>query len=106
MTADGRRRFPWRRFGIALAVILLIAAAPVISVIIAGAVADANGCTLHEGFTNPCVINGRDWGETLYAMGVMGWFMLVTIPFGVVALGIWTVLLVTALVVHRKRRPA
>jgi len=70
--------------------IFLVAGAPMISVIIAGTIASWNGCTLHEGFVNPCVINGRDIGETLYAMGVMGWFMLVTIPLGALAFVAWT----------------
>ena len=70
--------------------ICLVAGAPLISVMIAGSIASWNGCTLHEGFVNPCVINGRDIGETLYAMGVMGWFMLVTIPLGALAFIAWT----------------
>ena len=71
-------------------VIFLVAGAPMISVIIAGSIASWHGCTLHEGFVNPCVVNGRDIGETLYAMGVMGWFMLVTIPLGALGFIVWT----------------
>jgi len=92
-----QRRFPWWLYWIVLAIILLVALAPVLSVLVAGAIADANGCTLNEGSVNPCVVNGEDIGPTLYALGVMGWFMLATIPLGAGALLLWAVVLV----VHR-----
>ena len=57
---------------------------PMFSVIVAGMAADMAGCTLHEGFTNPCVIAGKDRGELLYGMFVMGWLFLVTMPFAAI----------------------
>ena len=85
-------------------VIALVAGWPIASVAIAGTIASWNGCTLHEGFPNTCVVNGNDMGDTLYAMGVMGWFMLATIPVGLVAFVIWTI--VWVLVRQRKLRAA
>ena len=76
---------------IGYAVIALAAGWPIASVAIAGTIAAWNGCTLHEGFVNPCVVGGRDIGETLYAMGVMGWFMIATIPLGFIAFVVWTI---------------
>ncbi|MGO4855601.1 hypothetical protein [Phaeovulum sp. W22_SRMD_FR3] len=64
----------------ALLVVLLLSLAPLISVLWASWFANAHGCTLHEGFTNPCLVNGKDWGETLYTAFVAGWFMLLTLP--------------------------
>ncbi len=64
--------------------ILCIAFSPLISVAIAGGIASANGCQLDEGSVHPCVVNGKDMGETLYTMGVMGWLMLATIPIGLI----------------------
>ena len=84
-------------------VIALAAGWPLMSVVIAGTVASWNGCTLHEGFVNPCVVNGRDIGETLYAMGVMGWFMLATLPLGAIAFVVWTLVW---LWLHRRRTKA
>jgi hypothetical protein len=84
------RRIWWLLLG--YLVIGLVAGGPLISEMIAGTIASWNGCTLHEGFVNPCVVNGRDVGGTLYAMGVMGWFMLVTIPLGLLAFIVWTLL--------------
>ena len=62
--------------------ILFVACLPLFSVAIAGEIASANGCQLDEGSVHPCIVNGRDMGETLYTMGMMGWFMLATIPIG------------------------
>jgi hypothetical protein len=89
-----QRRFPWWVYWIALAIILLVALAPVLSVIVAGSIADANGCALDEGSVHPCIVNGEDIGSTLYALGVMGWFMLATIPLGAGALLLWAVVLI------------
>jgi hypothetical protein len=90
---------------LALAAILLFAAAPIISALTAGAIANAHGCTLHEGFVNPCVINGTDYGETLYQFGVMGWFMLFTIPTGLFLLFIWLAVATTYLYRWYQARP-
>lgn len=100
------RRFPWWVYWLLLALILVIAALPVISVAIAGWIAEANGCVLHEGFSNPCVVNGEDIGDTLYTLGVMGWFMLATIPLGFGALVVWLVVLVAHRLYwgHRRRK--
>ncbi len=65
--------------------ILLVAFLPVISVAIAGEIANANGCQLDEGSVHPCVVNGTDIGETLYTLGVLGWLMLATLPLGFAA---------------------
>ena len=72
--------------------ILLAGFSPLISVAIAGSIASANGCQLDEGSIHPCVVNGQDIGDTLYSMGVMGWFMLVTIPLGIAAAAVYLVL--------------
>jgi hypothetical protein len=70
--------------------IAVFAAWPIASVVIASTIASWNGCTLHEGFVNPCVVGGRDIGGTLYSMGVMGWFMIATLPMGVILFVLWT----------------
>src|SRR4030095_1190918 len=93
----GQRRFPWILECIALVLIVLVAFAPVGSVIACGLIANAHGCRVDEGSAHPCVINGKDYGQLLYSLGVMGWLMLVTIPGGAVAFIIWLVILL----VHR-----
>ena len=61
-----------RIFRCLIALAILACLSPLISTALAGWIASSHGCTLHEGFANPCVINGTDYGETLYTMGVMG----------------------------------
>ena len=88
---------------IGYAVIALFAGWPILSVAAAGTIASWNGCTLHEGFKNPCIVNGRDIGGTLYSMGVMGWLMIATVPLGGIAFVLWTLVWVLFL---RRRRAA
>jgi hypothetical protein len=102
--APARRRFPWPVYLVVLAVIVVLAALPVLSVTLAGVLASANGCRLDEGGAHPCVIAGTDYGDTLYTLGVLGWLMLVSLPLGVVALLVWAVVLGSHLFA-RSRRP-
>lgn len=57
-------------------------------------------CEIHEGFANPCVVLGRDLGETAYTMGVLAaWGPLI---FGPVTMGAglhWAI----AVVINRYR---
>ncbi len=75
--------------GLILLAIFLIGFGPLLLALTAGAFASINGCTLHEGFVNPCVVMGIDFGERLYAMGVMAWITLVSLPVAFVMLGIY-----------------
>ena len=84
--------------------ILLLGASPVIVAIIAGTIADANGCTLHEGFVNPCVINGKDWGQDLYALGMLGFFAIGTIPIALTVAAIYLVSVIVVAIILRSRR--
>lgn len=97
--------FPAARFGIALLAILALALWPVGLVLIASGLASAGGCALDEGSIHVCVIGGLDLGGALYAMFVSGWFMLVTIPLGALAVVVWTGWLVVSLLRWRARRP-
>lgn len=93
-----------KRYLLALLLILLIGLWPGISVFVAGAVADANGCRLDEANVYPCVILGHDFGELLYAMEVLGWAGLVTMPIAALLFWVWAVMLVIHFI--RRRRQA
>jgi hypothetical protein len=93
------KRFPWVIYGIVLALIALVAFAPIFSVVACGWVANTHGCKVDEGSVHPCIINGHDYGHTLYTLGVLGWLMLVTLPAGALAIVVWIVVLVA----HRAR---
>jgi len=63
--------------------ILFWAFLPLIGVMAVGTIADLFNCQVDEGSVHPCVVNGRDIGQTLYTFGVLGWLMIATIPLGI-----------------------
>jgi len=97
------RRFPWIWYVLALFVIVAFAFAPIGSVILRAWIANAHGCKVDEGYIHPCIINGHDYGELLYQLGVMGWFMLATIPGGLVAFASWLIFLILHRIAWKKR---
>jgi hypothetical protein len=97
MNAKPSRRFPWVAYLIVLFAILAVALAPMGSVVACGLIANTLGCRVDEGSVHPCVIGGKDYGQLLYTLGVLGWLMLVTLPAGLLALMIW----LTVLILHR-----
>jgi hypothetical protein len=97
------KKFPWIWYLLALLVIGAFACAPIGSVVLCGVIANAYGCKVDEGSVHPCMINGHDYGELLYQLGVMGWFMLVTIPGGALAFAGWLILLIVHRGAWRKR---
>ena len=64
-----------------------------------GAIANAYGCKVDEGSVHPCIINGDDYGQLLYTLGVLGWLMLVSLPIGLFAFVVWLLILI----LHRER---
>jgi len=100
------KRFPWVWYLLALFLIVAFAFAPIGSVMLCAAIANANGCKVDEGSAHPCIVNGHDYGELLYELGVMGWFMLVTIPGGLVAFASWLMLLILHRITWGKRLAA
>jgi hypothetical protein len=95
------RRNLW--FLIGLVSILLLAAAPLLVAMGAGTYADSHGCTLHEGFVNPCIVDGKDVGKTLYGLGMMGWFSIATVPLGALAALVLIVAWIVTAIVSRAR---
>ena len=93
------KRFPWIPYCLALALIGLVALAPVFAVILCSVIANAFGCKVDEGSVHPCMIHGKDYGAQLYTLGVSGWFMLATLPAGALAGALWLV----ALLLHRSK---
>jgi hypothetical protein len=88
------KRFPWILYGIAFVLIVLVAVAPVGSVVACGLIANAHDCPVDEGSVDPCIIGGHDYGQLPYTLGVMGWLMLVALPGGALALVTWLIVLI------------
>jgi hypothetical protein len=89
-----RKRFPWILYWIVLFLIFVFAFAPIGSVMTCAWIANSHGCKVDEGSVHPCIINGKDYGQFLYTLGVLGWLMLVTIPGGLFAFVIWLIVLI------------
>lgn len=87
-------RFTWVIHIFIVLGILLCAISPFFAVAYAGTVAESNGCELNEGGINPCVVNGTDLGGTLYSLGMLGWFGLVSFPLGLAAAALYILLVV------------
>lgn len=66
---------------VVLILMVIIGVAPLASVALAGLIADLNGCGLHEGFAQPCLVMGVDIGGLLYTMTALGWLMLISLFF-------------------------
>jgi len=103
VNAQPNRRFPWIFYLLALVVILGFALAPIGSVMLCGAIANAYGCKVDEGSVHPCIINGQGYGHLLYTLGVLGWLMLVTLPCGLFAFVVWLVVLILHRAAWQKR---
>jgi hypothetical protein len=107
---SGTRSKPFRSLAfvwlsVSFVLIVLFAAAPLISAFIGGGIADALGCTVTEGVSSPCLFRGSDISETLSVMFVLGWFAFETLPLGAILLAIWLpVACVVALIKWRRRR--
>src|SRR5438046_10036680 len=94
MNHKPNRRFPWLIYLILLFGIFAVALAPVGSVVAGGWIANSHGCKVDEGSVHPCMIGGKDYGQLLYTLGVLGWLMLITLPGGVFAFIIWLIVLI------------
>lgn len=98
------RRFPWRPYAASLVLILVLALAPIASVLLASLLGRLNGCRLDEANAYPCIILGADWGDVLAGMFVLGWLMLATLPLGAMALLVWLAILLIHLFRRRNLR--
>ena len=103
MPNKSARRFPWIIYWILLGLILIVTLFPIGSVMLCGVIANFSGCRVDEGSVHPCIINGKDYGQMLYTLGVMGWLMLVTLPLGAIVFMIWLLVLVFHRAAWKKR---
>jgi hypothetical protein len=91
-------------FLILFGLIVLIAGAPLLVSLGAGVVASHYGCTLNEGGVYPCVIHGHDYGHRLNLLFMLGWFGMLTLPYGIVALCILVAAAAVVWIVRLARR--
>jgi hypothetical protein len=89
---------------LALALIVLFGATPVIATLAASGMGRALGCTLNAGGAHPCLLFGLDIGGALHVMFVSHWFAMVTVPVAIMVLVVWAVVALILLLLHRRRQ--
>jgi hypothetical protein len=78
-----------RVFRAVMAVLLLICLLPLMSMAVAEFIAQVYGCKLDLAAVHPCMVGGRDVGHDLLTLGMMGYFLFVTMPAVVGVIGVW-----------------
>ena len=73
-----------RAFRALMAVLLFLCRLPLMSMAVAEFIARVYGCKLDLVAAHPCMVGGSDVGHTLLTLGMMGYFLFVTMP-GVIA---------------------
>jgi TRAP-type C4-dicarboxylate transport system permease small subunit len=62
------------------------------------------GCEVNLNYVIPCVIGGKDYGQTFYDLGFLIWYSYLSLPAGGVLFAIWAVVALIAFIVGRRKR--
>jgi hypothetical protein len=85
--------------------VLLIALGPALIAVASQEIAEVVfGCQVDLNRVIPCVIGGKDYGQTFYDLGFLIWYSYLSLPLGGVLLGVWAVAAVIAFIVSRRKR--
>lgn len=79
---------------------VVVAALPLVSVLVSSLLAAIADCPLNEGTVNACQLGSFEIGELLYTLFVAGWLMFVSIPLGMLGVGLGFLLLVVQLMIR------
>src|SRR5687768_5316487 len=93
-------------FIVLLILILLIAFGPALVAVISQMIAEAFGCQVDLNPVVPCVIGGKNYGQTFYDLGFSIWYSDLSLPAGAVLFAVWLAAAIIAFIVSRARRPA
>jgi hypothetical protein len=94
-------------FIILLVLIFLVAFGPALVAVVSQEIAElAFGCQVDLNRVIPCVVGGKDYGQTFYDLGFMIWYSYLSLPVGAALFGIWLVAAIIAFVVSRRSAPA
>ena len=93
-------------FILLLILILLIGLGPALIAVGAQLIAEGFGCEVDLNRVIPCVIHGKDYGQTVYDLGFAIWYSYLSIPAGLVLLGVWAAAALIALIVHWRKTAA
>jgi len=72
--------------------ILLVALGPALIAVISQEIAEkVFGCEVNLNYVVPCVVGGKDYGQTFYDLGFAIWYSYLSIPAGLVLLALWAI---------------
>lgn len=80
-----------RAFRALMSVALLACLSPLLIMAVAEFIAQIYGCNLDLTGAHPCMVGGRDVGHALLTMGMMGYFLFVTLPAAAAVVGAWII---------------
>ena len=80
-----------RAFRALMAVLLFLCLLPLMSMAVAEFIAQVYGCKLDLAAAHPCIVGGSDMGHTLLTLGMMGYFLFVTMPGVVAVIVVWVI---------------
>ncbi|HEY8247458.1 MAG TPA: hypothetical protein VIG38_09285 [Hyphomicrobium sp.] len=90
-----------RAFRALMAVLLFLCLLPMMSMAVAEFIAQLYGCKLDLASVHPCIVGGRDIGQDLLTLGMMGYFLFVTMPGVVAVIAVW---IIVELIAWMRRR--
>jgi hypothetical protein len=90
-----------RAFRALMAVLLFLCLLPMMSMAVAEFIAQLYGCKLDLASVHPCIVGGRDIGQDLLTLGMMGYFLFVTMPGVVAVIAVW---IIVELIAWARRR--
>jgi hypothetical protein len=86
-----------------LVCIALIAFGPALIAVVSQLIAEGFGCQVDLNRVIPCVIGGKDYGETFYNLGFAIWYSYLSLPAGLVLFMLWAI--AATIVFRLARRP-
>ena len=85
--------------------ILLVGLGPALIAVASQEIAEvAFGCQVDLNRVIPCVIDGKDYGQTFYDLGFLIWYSYLSIPAAGVLLAIWAVAAAIAIIASLRSR--
>ena len=91
-------------FGILLVLVAFVAFGPALIAVGSQQVAEAFGCQVDLNRAIPCVIGGKDYGQTFYDLGFLIWYSYLSLPAGLALFGVWALAALIAILVRWRRQ--
>jgi len=85
-----------RAFRALMSVALLLCLSPLLLMAAAAFIARIYGCSLDLTGAHPCVVGGQDIGHALLTLGMMGYFLFITLPAAAAVSGAWAIVEIIA----------